>query len=206
MNPTNHIDATRIDGERFPLFPLDALLLPEATLPLQIFEPRYLMMVSRCSREDSGFVMTLDAPSLLRETYGCWGKIVDFSPTDNGLLGVTVAGYHRVSITGARKDDTGLWWGDVGVLAETETDSDQEAVCCERYQPLLDALLQHPYLADQAGMNLDTPRGALHQLMVWLPLESALKRRLLQEDDFLERCRLLERELSDLAGSAAKSD
>ena len=37
-----------------PLFPLNAVLFPGGPLPLRIFEPRYLDMVSRCMREQSG--------------------------------------------------------------------------------------------------------------------------------------------------------
>lgn len=204
MNPPGWQNETTVDGERYPLFPLDALLMPHASIPLQIFEPRYLMMVSRCSREDAGFVMTLAEPSVTRETLGCWGKIIDFGQTDAGLLGVTVAGMHRVAVSGAARDDTGLWWGDVEIRPEDPVERDDEERCRQRYQPLLDALLQHPYLANQPGVDLSSPRGAVHQLMVWLPLESAMKRHLLAENNFVERCRLLEDILSDLAGSTIK--
>ena len=42
-----------------PLFPLNAVLFPGGPLPLRIFEPRYLDMVSRCMREQSGFAVVL---------------------------------------------------------------------------------------------------------------------------------------------------
>ena len=70
-----------------------------------------------------------------------------------------------------------------------------------RYQPLLAALLEHPYLAEQVGLQLDSARGSVHQLMVWLPLELELKHRLLAEDSFLERCAMLESALAELSGS-----
>ncbi len=34
--------------ERIPIFPLEVVLLPGATLPLHIFEPRYKRMIQRC--------------------------------------------------------------------------------------------------------------------------------------------------------------
>ena len=40
-----------------PLFPLHTVLFPGGPLRLRIFEPRYLDMVSRCMREDSGFAV-----------------------------------------------------------------------------------------------------------------------------------------------------
>lgn len=187
-------------GERSALFPLDALLLPEATLPLQIFEPRYLMMVSRCMREDDGFVVLLGEPERGQTVVGCWGRIIDFGQLDNGLLGITIAGRTRVRVSQLDKDATGLWWGSLQPLNEAVADADSVADWQEHYQPLLDALLDHPYLANQVGINLQQPLSALHQLMGWLPLERRMKQRLLDEDNLVERCVQLDRMLSDLAG------
>ena len=44
-----------MNTEELPLFPLSAVLLPGGRLPLQIFEPRYLDLVSHCMKTDSGF-------------------------------------------------------------------------------------------------------------------------------------------------------
>lgn len=187
-------------GERSALFPLDALLLPAATLPLQIFEPRYLMMVSRCMREDDGFVVLLGEPERGRSVVGCWGQIIDFGQLDNGLLGITVAGRTRVQVSQVDKDATGLWWGTVQPLDETQSDSDAVADWQQHYQPLLDALLDHPYLADQVGIDLQRANSALHQLMAWLPLERRMQQSLLDASDLVERCVQLDRMLSDLAG------
>lgn len=194
-------DARVRSGERCALFPLDALLLPEASLPLQIFEPRYLMMVSRCMREDDGFVVLLGEPVRGQSVIGCWGKIIDFSQLDNGLLGITVAGLCRVEVTQVDKDATGLWWGRIQPLAEVTLNETAVADWQQHYQPLLDALLDHPYLANQVGIDLQRSISALHQLMGWLPLERRMKQRLLDEADLVERCVQLDRMLSDMAGT-----
>ena len=41
--------------ETIPLFPLNSVLFPGGPLKLRIFETRYVDMVSRCMRENSGF-------------------------------------------------------------------------------------------------------------------------------------------------------
>ncbi|HET7650993.1 MAG TPA: LON peptidase substrate-binding domain-containing protein, partial [Gammaproteobacteria bacterium] len=41
------------------LFPLQTVLFPAGPLPLRIFEPRYLDMVSRCLRQNEGFGVCL---------------------------------------------------------------------------------------------------------------------------------------------------
>lgn len=186
---------------RYPLFPMGALLLPEASLPLQIFEPRYLMMVSSSTRDNRPFVLMVSEPGKDRSGLGCLARIVDFNQQSNGLLGITIVGEQRVRVSAAAKDVTGLWWGDCEVSREPLADPELEMRAALRYQPLLDALLEHPYLADQVGLQLDSARGSVHQLMVWLPLEPELKRRLLAEDSFLQRCALLESALSELSGS-----
>ena len=44
---------------RIPLFPLRTVLFPQGLLPLRIFERRYLDMIRRVLREDSGFGVVL---------------------------------------------------------------------------------------------------------------------------------------------------
>lgn len=200
----SQLDASPLDlPESVPVFPLGALLLPAATLPLQIFEPRYLMMVSRCTRESSGFVVTLSDPKDSTNIYGCHGKIIDFGHLSNGLLGITVLGEQRVRLSHMSKDETGLWWGKPQVQTESPVQAEEEQEWLAHYQPVLDALMQHPYLVSQPGTDLEQPRAAVHQLMVWLPLESRSRLALLAEDSFLQRCRLLDAMLSELAGQSS---
>jgi len=73
--------------ERIPLFPLNVVLLPGASLPLHIFEPRYKEMVKDCLEEKSEFGMLLalpkekDARSLLKGVdvakVGCTAEIME---------------------------------------------------------------------------------------------------------------------------------
>ena len=42
-----------------PLFPLSINVLPGALLPLQIFEPRYIDMVTQCLGNSEGFCIVL---------------------------------------------------------------------------------------------------------------------------------------------------
>ena len=45
--------------ERLPLFPLDLVLFPGVFLPLHIFEPRYRLLMRRCSERESQFGVVL---------------------------------------------------------------------------------------------------------------------------------------------------
>jgi Lon protease-like protein len=41
------------------LFPLNTVLFPGSTLPLQIFEQRYLTLIKDCMKQQNGFVTVL---------------------------------------------------------------------------------------------------------------------------------------------------
>ncbi len=107
-----------------PVFPLDgAVLLPRGLLPLNIFEPRYLVMI-RDAMAGSGLIGMIQSrgnaapdggaertggasggrgkparaqPALFG--VGCAGRITECSPTDDGRLLVTLAGVTRFAVT-----------------------------------------------------------------------------------------------------------
>jgi uncharacterized protein len=87
-----------------PLFPLaGALLLPRTDLPLNIFEPRYLLMIEEAMKAERviGIIQPqgssdLNQPAL--ESVGCAGRITSYSETDDGRLLVTITGVCRFAI------------------------------------------------------------------------------------------------------------
>jgi Lon protease-like protein len=62
--------------DRIPLFPLNVVLLPGATLPLHIFEPRYRQMVRRCVEEKSEFGVLLALPKGIVRV-GCTAEVTE---------------------------------------------------------------------------------------------------------------------------------
>ncbi len=62
--------------ERIPLFPLNVVLLPGATLPLHIFEPRYRQMVRHCIEEKSEFGVLLGLPKGIVRV-GCTAAVTE---------------------------------------------------------------------------------------------------------------------------------
>jgi len=88
-----------------PIFPLPGcLLLPGGRLPLNIFEPRYLAMVSDalCGPRLIGMVQPRDGVTVLGtpEVYrlGCAGRITTFSETDDGRYLITLDGLVRFRV------------------------------------------------------------------------------------------------------------
>ena len=97
-----------------PLFPLHTVLFPGGPLRLRIFEPRYLDMVSRCMREDSGFGVALIVAgseavgSAQTVEVGTLARIVDFEQLEGGLLGITARGERRFRIVHVHQESDGL--------------------------------------------------------------------------------------------------
>ena len=98
-----------------PLFPLNAVLFPGGPLPLRIFEPRYLDMVSRCLREQSGFAVVLlgegEEVAIGDVSFAATGteaRIVDFDRLEGGLLGISCIGRERVRVVEAWREADGL--------------------------------------------------------------------------------------------------
>lgn len=89
-----------------PIFPLTgALLLPRATLPLNIFEPRYLAMVTDSLAAGRLFGMIQPSQSGEAETppplyhTGCLGRITAFQETEDGRILLTLKGLCRFHVT-----------------------------------------------------------------------------------------------------------
>jgi len=94
-----------------PLFPLQGcILLPRSTLPLNVFEPRYLQMlddvlathrvigiVQPRAATDSDEESPQDDQTPLRRT-GCAGRLTAFSETDDGRVLITLAGVARFDV------------------------------------------------------------------------------------------------------------
>lgn len=107
-----------------PLFPLQTVLFPGGPLPLRIFEPRYVDMISRCLKTGVGFGVLLirageeTGPAATHEI-GTVASIVDWDQLTDGTLGVVVLGGARFMLRSARREADGLNLGVVELL-ETE--------------------------------------------------------------------------------------
>ena len=87
-----------------PLFPLEVVLLPEAPLPLHIFEDRYKRMIGECleaqsqgsDREEFGVVLAREAEM---QKVGCSARILEVTRRyDDGRLDILTAGTRRFEV------------------------------------------------------------------------------------------------------------
>jgi Lon protease-like protein len=89
--------------ENIAIFPLsNAVFFPRTVLPLNIFENRYIQLVSDCMKEKRLFGMiqpkkrSVDKPEVYR--VGCLGKIVSFNETNDKKFIITLSGIIRFRI------------------------------------------------------------------------------------------------------------
>lgn len=140
-----------------PLFPLHTVLFPEGPLPLRVFEPRYLDMVSRCLREQGTFgVLLLRTGSevgAVAQTalLGTMARIVDWYQGSDGILGITALGTERFKLLGVEQQTDGLYVGSVMPVAAEPT-----LALPARYQPMVELL--EAILADLGKLYDAVPR------------------------------------------------
>ena len=111
---------------KVPLFPLTVNVLPGGILPLQIFEPRYIDMVKACMSNEVGFIVALtkqskspkENPIIENFSISTYVEIIDFDLLENGLLGISVKGLHRVEILDIELQEDGLLIADADIVLE----------------------------------------------------------------------------------------
>ena len=183
-----------------PLFPLGTVLFDGGQLPLRIFEPRYVDMISRCMRGDSGFGVVLirsgseirgapdDAgPEIFRT--GTEARVEDFNPLSDGTLGIVARGARKFRVHGTEAQNDGLLIGDVEFLPE-----EPMVGIDEKFSNLVDILkelIRHPMI-EKMDLQFDfaDARSVGWRLAELLPIEAEIKQSLLQMQ--LPRERLVE--------------
>ena len=87
-----------------PIFPLsNFIIFPHTTVPLNIFEPRYLEMINDCMKTNK--IIGLIQPKIIKGTsipylhdIGCLGKIINFNDTSDGRCLINLKGISRFRI------------------------------------------------------------------------------------------------------------
>jgi len=188
------------------LFPLNTVLFPGCTLDLQLFEARYLDMISRCMKkgESFGVVCILDGKEvgLAPDGYaliGCEALIRDFKQQDNGLLGIRVEGGRRFRVrdAGVQKDQLLVaevqWLEELPDQALEEEDADLLA--------LLQVLAEHPMVASlDMDTNAQGQQALANQLAYLLPFTDDDKIKLLEMDSPQQRLDMIQFLLDELQG------
>ncbi len=190
----------------FPIFPLRVVLYPGGPLPLRIFEPRYVDMVSHCMRNDSCFGVVAvqeDSPEGSSRIYGMGtaARIVDWDMGSDGLLSIRTLGEQCFRIESMSKKTDGLdlacvsWLEPEPVIVVPEALEYLSTVVMgllDEFEQLYGDLPRRPQDAAWLG----------YRLAELLPLSIAQKQLYLELDDPVARLQQLARDVSQLRSDA----
>jgi len=96
---------------KIPVFPLsNFIIFPNTTVPLNIFEPRYIQMVDDCMKGNRliGIVQPKKTGDLKKPNLyevGCIGKITSFDETEDGRYLIILSGICRYKIVNELTND-----------------------------------------------------------------------------------------------------
>ena len=170
----------------FPLFPLNSVLFPTTLLPLRIFEPRYVDLIGRCMRDNSGFgVIALASGTEIgrpgqTHVVGTIARIVDFDQGPDGLLNIVIRGHQRIRVLETITQPDNLLLGHV-----VELDDVRQLPIPDDYQALCKLLDE---ISSTVAQTTTTPASAAelaYGLAQFLPLPIPAKVAVLEIDDTL---------------------
>lgn len=178
--------------KRVPLFPLNTVMFPGGVLPLRIFEPRYLDMVSDCLRHDTpiGVILIREGQEVgqAADTHkmGTLSIISYWNRRRDGLLGITLRGTQRFRLVSNEVMPNQL------VMAEVEElPLPQPVQVASKYQIMANLLrkiiaqLEPPYTTMPA--QYDNLEWVSARLCEFLPMPLDYKQQLLECDDVISR-------------------
>jgi len=163
--------------DRIPLFPLNVVLLPGADLPLHIFEPRYLEMVSRCLKEKTEFGVLLALPKGVVRV-GCTAEIIEVVKRyEDETMAILTVGRERFRVI-EFFDEKPLAEGQVDYLEDRDSPADPSLLreLVELYETC------HTLLFEDYPKNTESPDSTGFSFLVagTLPMDLMWKQQILE--------------------------
>jgi Lon protease-like protein len=152
-----------------PVFPLPVFLLPQGITRLQIFEPRYLNMIS-IATQNNGFAIVLNAFIGQPKMMASWVDIIDFYTSEQGMLIVDVKCKALVSLTSPYQDEQSLLWASYAPVNHWQTLTHNQLT--ETFSRLL-----HSFFSQSEDLSsiyhdefIDTPNWVMSRWLELLPI------------------------------------
>ena len=204
MSPASLLAANAGLPTTLPVFPLiGILLLPRASLPLNVYEPRYLGLtdavlgsgrimgvVQPAAGGESGASVADNAPL---HTVGCAGRIVSFQESEDGRYLISLKGVCRFRIA----DELAMVDGYRRVAVdyqpfEADLADSTDSIDRERFTLALKIYFEHRQLnADWAGIDKLPDEALVNMMAMICPFPPADKQLLLEIPDLSRRAKLL---------------
>jgi uncharacterized protein len=187
------------------LFPLNTVLFPDGPLPLRIFEPRYLEMVSDCMKNDRPFGVCLIAEgreageASVPHEYGTLARIEDWGQLEDGTLGITARGGERFIILQTHVAPNHLITSEIEILEDDGVERETERDFHTLVEVLRKALPGAGPLYRDIPPRWDDPSWVAYRIAELLPPDNAFKLELLRAGSPDQRLELVFRRLKSQA-------
>jgi Lon protease-like protein len=177
--------------DRIPLFPLEAVLFPGATLPLHIFESRYREMIRLCLGEEREFGVALQRPQGIAAV-GCTALVTELlKEYEDGRLDILTEGQRRFHVERVL-DEKAYYEAEVTYLEESRLA--RPLASLEGLMSAYEAI--HWLLFDQHAPPLEENLPSVAWAILGeLPLDLEFKQLLLETDPEQARCDALRQRL-----------
>ena len=161
-----------------PILPLDLVLFPDSLLPLKIFEPRYIDMVSACLREKKEFGVVLMKSG--RETrgpvsfhkVGTLAYIETFDQGKDGLLHIVAKGTSLFEVIKSEQRKDGLNVATIDPVITNQDDGTSEIELSRLSKLLSEVLESLAEMAPPKPWHLDDAAWVAYRLAELLPLNN----------------------------------
>ena len=192
-----------------PIFPLsNFIIFPKTTVPLNIFEPRYIDMIKNCLSNSEGFCIVLvkseddqeigDLPNLY--DIATYVEIVDFNQLENGLLGITVQGKEKIKISERWKQTDELLLGKITEVQEEDDDLSLDPRFLDLWD-MVKEVTSHPEIKKlNLDLDLNSSKSVCYILASILPLTPLEKQTILELDQTVDKLNYLKDVIKKLGG------
>ena len=192
--------------KEIPVFPLsDFIIFPKTSVPLNIFEPRYIDMIDDAMKGNRmiGMIQPKSFNQKTPDLYkiGCVGKITSFNETEDGRYLIVLAGVSRFKITEELKTqklyrlckvDFKDFSYDLEEKDEKIKFSDLEFI----FKNLKSLFIKQGYIIDWKELEKKSLNQTINALAMASPFSLEEKQILLETNDLSERKQKLEQILS----------
>jgi Lon protease-like protein len=183
-----------------PLFPLNTVLFPGGTLPLKVFEQRYVEMTKLCVRDGSTFGVCLIREGrevgepAIPATIGCTARIAQWDVPHPNLFHLVALGEQRFRIVRTEVVALGLLTCQAELVPAEAAHEAPDALC----RKVLTALVER-FGAEQfpTPLCLDDAAWVSYRLAEALPLSVDVRQQLLEIDAPAARLEVLREILSN---------
>ena len=176
------------------IFPLGSVLFPGGTLPLKIFEQRYIEMTKTCLRDNRPFGVCLIREGrevgdpAVPENVGCLATIERWDMPQLGLFHLVARGGDRFRLLGTEVAKNGLISGTIARMEDGAADAAMDPACREVLKRVIEHIGESKF---PKPVSLDNPAWVSFRLAEILPIDMRLKQDLLEIEDTGERLRRL---------------